>query len=78
MQLMAFFPTVTAAAADAAPSPQLLTQLRRREIDGIVVKDVYDRATCDALRLALEAGRNEDPSPSMLACRRHRAWRRPF
>ncbi len=40
-------------------SPQLLTRLRRREIDGIVVKNVYDRATCEALRVALEAGRHD-------------------
>ena len=55
---MAFFPTVTVAAADAAQSPQLLTRLRRREIDGLVVKAVYDRATCEALRAELEAGRH--------------------
>ena len=56
---MPFFPTVTVAAADAAQSPQLLTQLRRREIDAIIVKDVYDGPTCEALRVALEAGRHD-------------------
>jgi hypothetical protein len=53
---MPFFPTVTVEAAQVGQSPQLLTRLRRREIDGIVVKNVYDRATCEALRIALEAG----------------------
>jgi hypothetical protein len=55
---MSFFRTVTVAAADAdaGRSPQLLTRLRGAEIEGIIVKDVYDRATCEALRAALEAG----------------------
>jgi hypothetical protein len=53
---MPFFPTVTVEAAQVGQSPQLLTRLRHREIDGIVVKNVYDRATCEALRIALEAG----------------------
>jgi carrier-protein-independent halogenase WelO5-like protein len=53
---MSFFKTVTVAAADAARSPDLLTRLRNREIDGIIIEGVYDRATCDAIRTALERG----------------------
>jgi len=45
---MSFFRTVTIAAKDATRSPDLLTQLRRDEIDGILVKEVYDRAACAA------------------------------
>lgn len=56
---MPFFPTVTVEAAQVGQSPQLLTRLRHREIDGIVVKNVYDRATCEALRIALEAGHHD-------------------
>ena len=56
---MPFFPTVTVEAAQVGQSPQLLTRLRRREIDGIVVKNVYDRATCEALRIALKAGHHD-------------------
>jgi hypothetical protein len=55
---MSFFRTVTIAAAAAGQSPQLLTRLRRGEIEGIIVKEVYDRATCDAIRAELEAGRH--------------------
>ena len=55
---MAFFEMVTVAAADAARSPDLLTQLRHGKINGIVVKGVYGRATCDAVRAELEQGRH--------------------
>src|ERR1700682_690283 len=54
--MMSFFRTATVAAAEAGQSPHLLTQMRARDIDGIVVKQVYDRATCDAVSIALEAG----------------------
>jgi hypothetical protein len=56
---MPLFPTVTVEAAQVGQSPQLLTRLRHREIDGIVVKNVYDRATCEALRIALETGHHD-------------------
>jgi hypothetical protein len=55
---MTFFRTVTVAAAEAGRSPDLLTRLRAREIDGVVVKGVYDRATCDAVRGDLEQNRH--------------------
>jgi hypothetical protein len=55
---MSFFRTVTIAAADAGQSPQILARMRAREIDGIIIKQVYDRATCDAVRVELEAGRH--------------------
>jgi hypothetical protein len=55
---MSFFRTVTVAAADAGISPRILTQLRGREIDGVIVKQVYDRATCDAVCAELEEGRH--------------------
>ena len=55
---MSFFRTVTVAAAEAGRSPHILTRLRAREIDGIIVKEVYDRATCEAVRAELEAGRH--------------------
>jgi hypothetical protein len=54
---VAFFQTVTVAAADAARSSGLLARLRAREIDGIVITGVYDRAACDAVRVALEQNR---------------------
>ena len=53
---MAFFETVTVTAADAARSPDLLTRLRHGTINGIIVKGVYDRATCDTVRAELEQG----------------------
>jgi hypothetical protein len=55
---MSFFRTETVTASEAARSPQLLTRLRQRGIEGIIVKDVYSRATCDALCAELEAGRH--------------------
>jgi len=55
---MSFFRTVTVAAQDAERSPDLLTRLRHGDIEGIIVKGVYDRATCDAVRAELEAGRH--------------------
>jgi hypothetical protein len=55
---MTFFRTVTLAAHDSGRSPDLLTRLRRREIDGVLVKDVYDGATCAAVRHDLEQNRH--------------------
>jgi hypothetical protein len=55
---MSFFRTVTIEAAEAAQSPSLLTRLRAREIDGVVVKGVYDLATCEAVRAELEGERH--------------------
>src|ERR1700681_3190232 len=55
---MTFFRTETVAAQDAARSPDLLTRLRRREIDGVLVKGVYDRAACAAVRADLEHNRH--------------------
>src|SRR5580698_5764185 len=55
---MSFFPTATVAAEEAGKSPHILTQLRAREIDGIIVKQVYDRAICDGVCAELESGRH--------------------
>jgi len=55
---MPFFRTVTIAAADAEQAPRALTRLRAREIGGVVVKQVYDRATCEAVCAELEGGRH--------------------
>lgn len=55
---MTFFRTVTVAAEDAGRSPDLLTRLRRRELDGVIVKGVYDRATCQGVRRDLEQNRH--------------------
>ena len=53
-----FFQVATVAANEAPQSPQLLGRLRRQELDGIVVKGVYDQATCDAVMGKLEAGQH--------------------
>ncbi len=53
---MPFFQTVTLTMAEVAQSPHFLTRLRHREIEGIVVKEVYDRQMCGALCAELEAG----------------------
>jgi hypothetical protein len=55
---MSFFRTVTVSAADAGMSPRILTQLRGREIDGVIVKQVYDDETCAAVCAELEEGRH--------------------
>ncbi len=55
---MPFFRTVTLPAMEAERSPHLLTRLRNGELEGIVVKRVYDRATCEAVCAALEGGRH--------------------
>lgn len=46
---MTFFRTATIAAEDVALSSGLLTRLRDRELDGVLVTNVYDRATCARL-----------------------------
>jgi hypothetical protein len=56
---MTFFRTVTIAAEDCGRSPDLLTRLRHRDLDGVIVKEVYDRATCEAVRCDLEQNRHE-------------------
>jgi hypothetical protein len=43
---MTFFRTATVAAEDASRHSDLLTRLRARELDGVLVTNVYDRATC--------------------------------
>jgi hypothetical protein len=59
-QAMSFFrtATVTAAQAEAGQAPQLLSRMRGGEIEGIIVKRVYDRVTCEAICAELEAGRH--------------------
>ena len=54
---MSFFRTVTVTAMEASRLPHL-TRLRRREIEGIIVKEVYGRAICEALCAELEANRH--------------------
>jgi hypothetical protein len=55
---MTFFRTVTLAPEDAARSPDLLTRMRRREIDAVLIKGVYDPAACAAVRRDLEENRH--------------------
>jgi hypothetical protein len=51
---MAFFQTVTIAFENVGQSGDLLTRLRRRDIDGVIVTGVYDAATCDRVKAQLE------------------------
>jgi hypothetical protein len=53
-----FFRSVVVAAADVAAHGDAIRRLRREEIEGILVRDVYDRATCAAVCEQLEAGRH--------------------
>lgn len=53
-----FFQVATVAANEAPQSSELLGRLRRQELDGIVIKDVYDRAACEAVTEKLEAGQH--------------------
>jgi hypothetical protein len=55
---MSFFRTVTVAAKEAGQSPHILTQLRGRDVDAIIVKGLYDRAACDAVCAELEGGKH--------------------
>lgn len=55
---MSFFRTVAITASEARQSPRLLARLRQGEIEGVIVKGVYDRETCEAVRATLEAGRH--------------------
>jgi hypothetical protein len=55
---MTFFRTVTIAAADCGRSPDLLTRLRRRELDGVLLKGVYDDAACERVRRDLKQNRH--------------------
>lgn len=52
---MSFFRVVTLPAGEASKSPQILTALRRQEVEGIVVKGVYERAICEKLCAKLES-----------------------
>ena len=56
---MSFFRTITINAADAGQSPHLLTRMRAQEINAIIVRQVYDRATCEAVSAQLEVGRHD-------------------
>jgi hypothetical protein len=51
---MSFFRTVTIAAAEAQHSPRLLTQLRRGEVEAVLIKQVYDAQACAQLCALLE------------------------
>src|SRR4051794_10515244 len=53
-----FFRHVTVAAEDAAAHPGLIRQLRREELDGIVVTGVYSEDDCAMLQQRLEQGRH--------------------
>jgi hypothetical protein len=55
---MTFFRSVTIAAEETGAAPDLLTRLRRGDIDGVMIKGVYDRATCEAVRHDLEQNRH--------------------
>jgi len=55
---MSFFRTLTLDAADLTNASNALTRLRAREIDGVVVKRVYDAATCEAVCEELEDNRH--------------------
>ncbi len=53
-----FFRTVIIPAADAAQHADTIRRLRREEFEGIILRDVYDPATCAGLCARLEAGRH--------------------
>lgn len=55
---MSFFRHETLDVGAARRASGVLTRVRRREIDGVIVKGVYDAATCGAICAALEAGRH--------------------
>jgi hypothetical protein len=46
---MTFFRTATIAAEEAEGHADLLTRLRGRELDGVLITNVYDRTTCTAV-----------------------------
>jgi hypothetical protein len=58
MPMRSFFRSVLVAAADVAAHSDAIRRLRREEIEGILVRDVYDAATCAAVCERLEAGRH--------------------
>jgi hypothetical protein len=51
---MAFFKTVTVDFDRIGQSGDLLTRLRAREIDGVIVTGIYDAATCERVKAQLE------------------------
>src|ERR1700742_782650 len=51
---MAFFKTVTIGFDSIEQSSDLLTRLRGREIDGVIVTGVYDPKTCARVKTQLE------------------------
>ena len=66
--MSAFFRTLTVAASDVAQHPDAIRRLRREEIEGILIRNVYDSTTCAALCDHLETGRHgllrtEFPAP---------------
>jgi hypothetical protein len=56
--MTSFFRTVILPATDAALHADAIRLLRREEIEGILVRDVYDPATCATLCRRLEDGRH--------------------
>jgi hypothetical protein len=56
---MSFFRTATIAADAVDGSPELLTRLRRREFEGVLIQGVYDRATCAQVTAALGENRHD-------------------
>lgn len=53
-----FFRTVIISADDPARHVDTIRRLRREEFEGIIVRDVYDAATCAGLCARLEEGRH--------------------
>lgn len=54
---MSFFRFETLDAAEAGKRPDLLTRMHRGDLEGALVRGVYNAAECEAVRAALEAGR---------------------
>jgi hypothetical protein len=53
-----FFRTIIVPAADAAQRADVIRRMRREEFEGIILRDVYDPATCAELCGRLEEGRH--------------------
>ena len=53
---MAFFRSITIEAADAARHPDAIRRMRREEVDGIILRGVYDADACAQVCAKLEAG----------------------
>lgn len=52
---MSFFRSETIEARDARAMPDLLTRLREEEFDALIVKQVYDKESCDGIVRRLES-----------------------